>query len=218
MSIIIRYLFDPLCGWCYGAAPGVSVLAEAVDVEIELFPTGLFSGDGARSMNSEFATYAWSNDQRIHQLTGQIFSDRYKQAVLGNFQQRLDSGPATLALTAISITDSRQEFAALKAIQRARYIDGKDVTDIEVLATLLADLKLESAAAVLKQNNNELEQVNSARIVEAQKLMREFGVRGVPNFIGIKTSKDVKGVKEKLLDGRAICEKPQAVLDELRAI
>lgn len=27
MSIVIRYLFDPLCGWCYGAARGISIKA-----------------------------------------------------------------------------------------------------------------------------------------------------------------------------------------------
>lgn len=218
MSIVIRYLFDPLCGWCYGAAPGVSVLAAAPNVKIELLPTGLFSGERASPMSSDFAAYAWSNDQRIHQLTGQIFSDHYKQAVLGNFQQRFDSGPATLALTAVSVTDPRREFEALKAIQSARYIDGKNVTDIEVLAALLKDLNLASAAFLLEENTTELQQTNSARLLEAQKLMRDFGVRGVPNFIGLKQSTDVKEVKAKLLDSRAIYTKPQALLDELRAI
>lgn len=218
MSIVIRYLFDPLCGWCYGAEPGVSVLAEAPNVEIELLPTGLFSDEGARPMNSDFAAYAWSNDQRISQLTGQIFSDRYKQAVLGNLQRRFDSGPATLALAAVFLTDPHRELTALKAIQHARYIDGNDVTDIEVLAALLTDLNLESAAAVLRQNNSELQQANSARIVAAQQLMHDFGVGGVPNFIGMKEGDDVTKVKEKLLDSRSIYTKPQSLLDELRAI
>ena len=217
MSIIIRYLFDPLCGWCYGAGPGVSVLANAPNVKIELLPTGLFSGKGGRPMSSDFAAYAWANDQRINQLTGQIFSDRYKQTVLGDFQQRFDSGPATLALTAVFITDPHREFAALKAIQRARYIDGNDVTDIELLAVLLTDLKLDSAAAALRQNSNALQQANSARLVKAQKLMYEFGMRGVPNFIGVDERSDVNEGKETLLDAQAIYTKPLTLLDGLRA-
>ncbi|WP_158078234.1 hypothetical protein [Haemophilus paracuniculus] len=37
----ILYLFDPLCGWYYGASQEVQRLAETA--EVELVPTGLFS-------------------------------------------------------------------------------------------------------------------------------------------------------------------------------
>ncbi|TIX61245.1 MAG: DsbA family protein, partial [Mesorhizobium sp.] len=39
----LTYLFDPLCGWCYGATPMLDRL-EKSGVVLELLPTGLFSG------------------------------------------------------------------------------------------------------------------------------------------------------------------------------
>lgn len=42
MNKTITYLFDPLCGWCYGATAAVSDLASASEITLELLPTGLF--------------------------------------------------------------------------------------------------------------------------------------------------------------------------------
>ena len=54
MSNHITYLFDPLCGWCYGAAPAILRLAKDPSVSLALAPTGLFSG-GGRTMDAAFA-------------------------------------------------------------------------------------------------------------------------------------------------------------------
>ena len=55
----ITCLFDPLCGWCYGAAPALHRLRDVEGFSVELAPTGLFSGAGARPMDASFAAYAW---------------------------------------------------------------------------------------------------------------------------------------------------------------
>src|SRR5579859_8028319 len=100
MQKTLHYLFDPLCGWCYGAMPAVSDLIQTTDIAVELLPSGLFSGGGARPMDDDFAAYAWFNDQRIARLTGQRFTEQYHRRVLGDPQRLFDSGPATVALTA----------------------------------------------------------------------------------------------------------------------
>jgi putative protein-disulfide isomerase len=179
----LRYLFDPLCGWCYGASATVAALAAAQGVRLELLPSGLFRKDGARPMDDGLAAYAWSNDQRIERLTGQCFSQRYRDHVLADRVQRFDSGPATCALTAVSMTTPEREVDALKAIQLARYVDGKDVTRIDVLAATLDALGLPDAARMLRADTPALHAVVDARVAEAQAVMRQFGARGVPSFV-----------------------------------
>ena len=183
MTKTLYYLFDPLCGWCYGAMPALSALSEVPAVNVELLPTGLFSSGGARPMNAEFAAYAWSNDQRIEGLTGQRFTERYRERVLGDRQRRFDSGPATLALTAVSLTAPARELEALKAIQAARYVDGQDTTSLETLAGVLRGLGLAQAAAMVAQPDEDLLVANRARMDRGQALMREFGARGVPTLV-----------------------------------
>src|SRR3954447_5086798 len=114
--IQITYLFDPLCGWCYGASTLIEQLVARPDFAVELAPTGLFAGEGARPMDDGFAAYAWTNDQRISRLSGQPFSEAYRRDVLGDRTRLFDSGPATLALTAVALTAPDREFAALKGL------------------------------------------------------------------------------------------------------
>jgi putative protein-disulfide isomerase len=76
MPTTVTYLFDPLCGWCYGATPSLDKLAAALGLNLKLAPTGMFADEGARPMDAWFAAYAWSNDQRIAQLRGAGFLRR----------------------------------------------------------------------------------------------------------------------------------------------
>lgn len=211
MTKTLYYLFDPLCGWCYGAMPALSALAETPAVRIELLPTGLFAGEGARPMNSDFAAYAWSNDQRIERLTGQRFTGQYREQVLGDRQRLFDSGPATVALTAVSLTAPSRELEALKAVQSARYVDGKDTTSLETLAGVLCGLGLEQAAAMVAQPDEDLLVANRARMDRAQALMREFGAQGVPTLIA------ESGAKRWIVNHAAFYSNPRALISELDA-
>lgn len=117
----IAYLFDPLCGWCYGAGPALERLARLDDVTLELIPTGLFAGEGARVMDAQFAAYAWQNDERIARLTGLPFSEIYRSRVLGHTGGMFDSAPATLGLIAVRVTEPAREREALKARPLCRW-------------------------------------------------------------------------------------------------
>ena len=208
MSKTLHYVFDPLCGWCYGASATVSTLSENPGIQLRLLPSGLFAGEGARSMDQDFASYAWSNDQRIERLTGQPFSERYRSSVLADRQQRFDSGPATLTLTAVALTAPQRELGALKAIQRARYVDGLDITRLDTLAAVLEALGLRAAAARLATPDAELLQANRARTDEAQSLLQAFGARGVPTFIL------EEGGRRELLHTSSVYSDPQAFVDQ----
>lgn len=176
-------LFDPLCGWCYGAAPALRRLAARPDVALAVRPTGLFAGSGSRAMTDAFADYAWSNDQRIAKLTGQPFTDAYRDSVLSDRVRRFDSGPATLALGAVALTAPAREIDALAAIQSARYVDGRDVTATAVLADILAGLGLAEAARLVTAPTAVLTAFNDERIAAARALMQAVGAQGVPALV-----------------------------------
>ncbi len=207
----LHYVFDPLCGWCYGAGATVTALADVPGLTLRLLPSGLFSGEGARPMDDDFAAYAWSNDQRIERLTGQRFSERYRTGVLADRQQMFDSGPATVALTAVALTQPDRELDALKAIQQSRFVEGQDITQIDTLVTLLRALGLEQAAARLARPDPELLAANRAREDEAQLMLQRLGARGVPSFI-----LDQAG-QRKLLHSSTVFSNPQAFVDALVA-
>ncbi|MDP3226516.1 MAG: DsbA family protein [Acidovorax sp.] len=183
MTTSVTYLFDPLCGWCYAAGPALQYLQGVDGVHISLAPTGLFAGAGARPMDAQFAAYAWSNDQRIQQLTGQPFTQAYRDQILGAPTGRFDSGPATLALTAVAQTAPGRELDALHALQHARYVDGRDTTAAQVLADVLNTLGLADAAAMVLAPDAALHRAMAARVASAQSTMQAVGARGVPQLV-----------------------------------
>lgn len=207
----LTYLFDPLCGWCYGASPAVEELSAQEDLSVEIVPTGLFAGAGAFAMSAGFAAHAWAADQRIAQLTGQRFSAAYRRNVLENPAARVDSRPATLALTAVRLTAPQRELEALKAIQLARYVDGRDNGDAAVVVDVLAGLGLTAAAARFDAADEELLSATRARSAQGQAELRRFGARGVPALIA--GSGDTRGV----VGSSALYGDPAALLAALRA-
>ena len=210
MRTTLYYVFDPLCGWCYGAGSTVSVVATA-DIDLRLLPSGLFSGAGARGMDDAFAAYAWANDQRIERLTGQPFSELYRTRVLADRQQKFDSGLATLALTAVALTAPERELDVLGAIQQARYVDGRNITRRQTLVDLLAEKGLVEAGARLHQPDAALITANDARMAEAQALLRAVGAHGVPTFVLERDG------RRQALQTSAAYSDPQAFLAQFAA-
>jgi putative protein-disulfide isomerase len=180
----LHYLFDPLCGWCYGASPALRALLDAGHA-VALMPSGLFISPG-RTMDPGFAAYAWSADQRISALTGQEFSERYRTDVLGRPGAPFDSGPATLALTAVWLDQPDREPEALAAIQRARYVEGRDICDAAVLADILVDIGLPAVAERALAPDQGLRAATRDRIAAAQALMELHHLTGVPALLGIE--------------------------------
>ncbi len=211
MATNIYYLFDPLCGWCYGATAAIHHLRVVESFSLELLPTGLFSGAGMRQMDNDLAAYAWSNDQRIERLTGQPFTERYRTQVLSDRQQMFDSGPATAALTSVALTEPMLELGALEAIQRARYVDGQDVTSLETLTEILRGQQLDTAAELLVSADQPLLDAVRARTHRAQELMRDLGARGVPTLIA------GQGQDARLIDSTLIFGSGDELIAALRA-
>ncbi|UCV00860.1 DsbA family protein [Acidovorax radicis] len=208
----VAYLFDPLCGWCYAAASALARLQATPGVHVQLAPTGLFAGAGARPMDAQFAAYAWSNDQRIEKLTGQPFTPAYRDRILGAAAGRFDSGPATLALTAVAQTAPERELDVLHALQCARYVDGRDTADAQVLADVLTALGLADAAAMVLAPGAALHRATAERVAKAQATMHAVGARGVPQLVATG-----QGGALRLIGGDALLGPHESLLAQVLA-
>jgi putative protein-disulfide isomerase len=185
MTTRFLYIYDPLCGWCYGASAGIATLAAQGDVTVEPLPGGLFAGEGTRTLDGAMSDHIMASDRRIATVTGAVFGARYQERIAGGASLTLDSGPATLALSAVARTAPVRELEALAIIQRARYVDGRDITDAFVLIDLLAAAGLDAAAVMLANPAPGLHDANQSRLEQAQAVMRRFGVSGVPALFRI---------------------------------
>lgn len=195
------YLFDPLCGWCYGASPMIAALATQPGAVLDLVPVGLFAGAGAFTLSPAFRQHVVAADARIAAVSGQLFSDTYRENVLGATEGMVDSGPATLALTAVRLEAPTRELEVLKRLQQARYVDGRDITRTESVAEILAEAGLGAAAARIQAPDAELLQASEARTSAGRDLMQRFDIRGVPALL-VGRGRSFSAVPSSVLFGR----------------
>ncbi|MFK8082818.1 MAG: DsbA family protein [Granulosicoccus sp.] len=208
-TVTLQYLFDPLCGWCYGASASIGALDQHPAIELQPMATGLFAGSGARPMKS-FAADAWAMDQHIGALSGQPFSENYRTKVLGSEDSLLDSTVATRAVAAVSASAPDRVIEALTAIQSARYFGGKDVTSNIVVAGLLTDLDLTDASARLLAADDSLLQLVNTQTKASRELMGAYTLQGVPSLIAT-----VNG-EQSILDASALYPKTDDILSALK--
>lgn len=178
----IKYFYDPLCGWCYGASESLEK-AEALGIRIEAYPVGIFAGQNGRDMSSDFAGYAWTNDQRIQQMTGLVFSEEYRIKVLSNFEVRFDSWMPTLAVLAHESKFKNDGLAFLRSIQKARYIEGKDNTSPLVLSNIAKKHGWQSEEFIELINDQKFKENAQLKIRQNYAAYESYRAKGVPLIV-----------------------------------
>lgn len=141
----LHYVFDPLCGWCYAAAPLVEAVRGLDGLKIALHSGGMMVGEYRQKIDNHWRDYVMPHDQRIAQLTGQPFGEAYFEGLLRDTGAVMDSEPPTTAILAAEELGGRG-LDMLHAIQRAHYVDGRRIADQQVLAELASGLALDAEA------------------------------------------------------------------------
>ncbi len=180
----IAYLFfDPLCGWCYGASAILEKLAALPDFSFALAPTGHFAGSGARPMDNGFAAFAWANDQRISRLSGQPFSEAYRRNVLGDHTRPFDSGPATLAITAVALHCPGPGVRCSQGHSECTLCRGPRQHGHLGSLACAARVAVAGDRGSPGPPDDALIAANRTRLDTARVEMRRFGANGVPSLI-----------------------------------
>ena len=74
VSATLHYYYDPLCGWCYGAAPLTAAAAAVPGLRVALHAGAMMSGANRQPVSPQLRNYVMPHDQRIHAVE-QIFHE-----------------------------------------------------------------------------------------------------------------------------------------------
>ena len=176
----LHYLHDPLCGWCYGAAPLLEAAREVADLRIVLHGGGLFVGASRQQLGESLRRHILEHDQRIAALTGQPFGEDYREKLLNDATAVLDSAPPLAAVLAAEAIAGRS-LDMLHALQVAHYQQGRHIVRHEVLQRLAEDLGLPPAgfaAELQHQLTTRLE----AHMADSRQLLARLGGNGYPTL------------------------------------
>ncbi len=177
----LHYIYDPLCGWCYAAAPLVQAASHIPGLLLSLHGGGMLSDHNRRQMSPAWRDYVLPHDKRIAALSGQIFGDAYFQGLLEDGNVILDSTPP---ITAVLCAQSLQGLglAMLEKIQAAHYQYGMKVAEQQVLIALANELGMD--ATKFAQRFAELSPTATAQhIQQSRELLAQIDGNGFPSFV-----------------------------------
>jgi putative protein-disulfide isomerase len=180
----LHYIYDPLCGWCYAAAPLVHAAADIAGLAIELHAGGLLAGTQRRAITPQWRDYVLPHDRRISELTGQPFGAAYVDGLLRETGYVMDSEPpitAVLAAGVLAGDADRAGLAMLERLQRAHYVEGRHIADPAVLIGLAAELG-HDAAAFGDAYRQIAGVVTQAHIAASRRLLQQVGGQGFPTL------------------------------------
>jgi putative protein-disulfide isomerase len=178
---VLHYIHDPLCGWCYGAAPLVAAAREVLPVQAH--GGGMMAGRNRRPVDAALRDYVMPHDRRIAQITGQVFGDNYFNGLLADTGAVFDSAPpiaAILAMQALKGADAGLDMLA--AIQRAHYRDGRRISDEATLSALALQLGVGEEDFARAMRVVEAEELTN-HIEASRALLNHVGGRGFPTFV-----------------------------------
>lgn len=175
----LHYIYDPLCGWCYGAKPLVQA-AQAV-LPVLLHGGGMMTGANRQPVSAQLRDYVMPHDRRIAEYSGQPFGQAYFDGLLRDHSAVFDSAPPTAAVLAAQRLGGRG-LELLGCLQSAHYVHGRRIADAAVLRELAAAIGLDAEAfdAEFKQVvANELQ----AHFKHSRTLLAEVGGQGFPTLV-----------------------------------
>ncbi|KJZ36278.1 MULTISPECIES: DsbA family protein [Pseudomonas] len=173
--MILHYIYDPLCGWCYGAKPLVQA-AQGV-LPVIAHGGGMMTDANRQAVSPQLRNYVMPHDRRIAEFTGQPFGEAYFEGLLRDETAVFDSAPPIAAVLAAEQIAGRG-VELLGRLQTAHYVEGRRIADESVLLELAIGIDLEPVAfaAALKSANTD------QHIKDSRALLARVGGQGFPTL------------------------------------
>lgn len=150
----IYYVYDILCGWCYGFSPVIKKLFHKYSnrVKFEVLSGGMILHErvGPVSLVAPYIKDAYKN---VESTTGVKFGLPYLEDLLGEGNMIMDSWMGSVALTAFKSFDSANSVLFAADLQNAIYFNGISPLDIDHFADLAESYGIEKDDFLGKTND-----------------------------------------------------------------
>ena len=177
----LHYIYDPLCGWCYGSSPLVKAARDVEGLEVVLHGGGMLAGARRQLVTEQLREFVSHHIQRITDMTGQPFGDAYTNGLMRDGTVLLDSEPPTAAILAVETATGRGG-DMLARLQHLHYVAGRRVFDRASLAEIAGDIGIERQAfedAFAAQLGSAVQN----HISDSRRLLMRVGGQGFPTFV-----------------------------------
>ena len=176
----IIYVYDALCGWCYGFSPVIRQFHQqyADEFEFDVLSGGMMTGDRAKPI-SESMAYIEQAYKVVEARTGVRFGDDYLTKILQPGTYLSDSEKPGMAMTLVKsiLPEIAIEFAG--TLQNALYHDGIDLNDDAVYGPLVEPFGIDPDEYVAHLSDRAIREQTWAEF----NVVSQYGINGFPTVI-----------------------------------
>jgi len=176
----LLYVYDPLCGWCYGFTSVLDKLHAAFHdrLSFDVLSGGMIMGDRVGPIG-QVAPYIKRAYKDVENRTGVTFGEKFLNEVLEPGTAVFSSEKPCIALTAFKSYQPEQVVSFAHALQHAVYYDGKDLTDDAIYPDLVKPYGIDGDNFVQKLNSTD----SKRKTHEEFKIVGEMGISGFPTVL-----------------------------------
>ena len=176
----IIYIYDALCGWCYGFSPVIQKLYDTYkdEIDFDVISGGMITGErvGPIGTVAPFITNAYKDVERV---SGVKFGDTFINDILKNGTAILTSEKPAYALSVFKTYHRDKAVPFSSTLQKAIYYDGIHTDDDNAYGKYAAQYGIDPAEFVAKMQEKQYQQMAQAEFEQTAMM----GIRGFPAVI-----------------------------------
>ncbi|WP_033408307.1 DsbA family protein [Psychroflexus tropicus] len=186
----IVYVYDALCGWCYGFSPVIMKLQEEYKpaLTIEVISGGMITGSRIGPIG-EVTSYIKSAYKTVEARCDVKFGEGFLNHTLADGKAVFTSVPPAIALSIIKHLKPDHSLSFATALQKAIYHTGISPDDLEAYAALASDYGIDAQFFIEKMQDPVYNQMAK----EDFKRSVDLGVKGFPTVF-VKQDEDYSEV------------------------
>lgn len=180
------YVFDPLCGWCYGFSPVISKIAASYKdvLSIETVCGGMITEDQIGPIKQK-APFLKKATALVTQHTGAEFSRYFIDTVMLDSSRIMTSVQPSIAIMICKEMKSESLLSFIEELHKYIYIKGIDMAKDESYLELAKQFLIPEKAFLLKMKNKKYKEATIKEFKRAEQL-------GIQSFPALILSKDRK--------------------------
>jgi putative protein-disulfide isomerase len=173
----IRFVFDPLCGFCYAFEPELKKVVDAYSSKFvfDIIAGGMVIGEqeGPISKVAPHIAYGYKD---LEKMSTSKFGDKFLNGILKEGTYKMSSEMPCIAVTVFKSLQPNNAIAFANDVQKLLYFDGTSLNEPQNYKALAIKYDLNADDFILKLTQPEWKTKTYAQFTQAEKL----GVEGYP--------------------------------------
>ncbi|HVI47712.1 MAG TPA: DsbA family protein [Chitinophaga sp.] len=173
------YVYDPLCGWCYGFTPVVMQLQQQSNgsMEFEILSGGMMTGSN-RPPFSSMAAYIQKAHVNVEEMTGVKFGAPFLEKLLPS-EEMMDSEKPSVALTVFKYYQPENAISFAHSMQVALNYDGKSLNNDDTYRKLIRPYNIPEDEFISRMHDEHYRYETQQEF----QLIQNWGITGFPAAI-----------------------------------